>query len=91
MSFMFRSVPRIVCEAGGIAKTGSLMKELGASRVTIVCDPGIVKLGFAQKAQASLEAAGASPFRSFLTSKPTRPKKSSKLPLQAHVTGRQMV
>lgn len=58
MSFMFRSVPRIVCEAGGIAKTGSLMKELGASRVTIVCDPGIVKLGFAQKAQDALEAAG---------------------------------
>ncbi|MBV17127.1 MAG: alcohol dehydrogenase, partial [Thalassospira sp.] len=42
MSFMFRSVPRIVCEAGGIARTGTLMKELGATRVTVVCDPGIV-------------------------------------------------
>ncbi|MDP2699743.1 iron-containing alcohol dehydrogenase [Thalassospira sp.] len=58
MSFMFRSVPRIVCEAGGIAKTGPLMKELGASRVSIICDPGIVALGFADQAQKSLEAVG---------------------------------
>lgn len=56
MSFMFRSVPRIVCEAGGIAKCGPLMKELGASRVTIICDPGIVALGFADLAKKSLEA-----------------------------------
>ena len=58
MSFMFRSVPRIVCEAGGIAKAGSLMKELGATRVTIICDPGIVTLGFADQAQKSLESVG---------------------------------
>ncbi|WP_037990580.1 iron-containing alcohol dehydrogenase [Thalassospira permensis] len=58
MSFMFRSVPRIVCEAGGIARTGTLMKELGATRVTVVCDPGIVTLGFADQVQKSLEAAG---------------------------------
>ncbi len=58
MSFMFRSVPRIVCEAGGIVKTGPLMKELGATRVTIICDPGIVALGFADQAQKSLEAVG---------------------------------
>ena len=58
MSFMFRSVPRIVCEAGGIAKAGPLMKELGATRVTIICDPGIVALGFADQAQQSLESVG---------------------------------
>ena len=58
MSFMFRSVPRIVCEAGGIARAGLLMKELGATRVTIICDPGIVALGFADQAQQSLESVG---------------------------------
>lgn len=58
MSFMFRSVPRIVCEAGSIVKTGPLMKELGATRVTIICDPGIVALGFADQAQKSLESVG---------------------------------
>ncbi|RCK30003.1 iron-containing alcohol dehydrogenase [Thalassospira lucentensis] len=58
MSFMFRSVPRIVCEAGGIAKAGLLMKELGATRVTIICDPGIIALGFADQALQSLESVG---------------------------------
>ncbi|OSQ47637.1 iron-containing alcohol dehydrogenase [Thalassospira alkalitolerans] len=58
MSFMFRSVPRIICKAGGIIKTGPLMKELGATRVTIVCDPGIVALGFADQVQKSLESVG---------------------------------
>ncbi|WP_417803784.1 iron-containing alcohol dehydrogenase [Thalassospira lucentensis] len=58
MSFMFRSVPRIVCEAGGIVKAGPLMKELGATRVTIICDPGIVALGFADQARKSLESVG---------------------------------
>ncbi|HBU97928.1 iron-containing alcohol dehydrogenase [Thalassospira lucentensis] len=58
MSFMFRSVPRIVCEAGGIVKAGPLMTELGATRVTIICDPGIVALGFADQAQKSLESVG---------------------------------
>ena len=58
MSFMFRSVPRIVCEAGGIAKAGPLMQELGATRVTIICDPGIIALGFADQAQKSLESVG---------------------------------
>ncbi|NIZ01759.1 iron-containing alcohol dehydrogenase [Thalassospira lucentensis] len=58
MSFMFRSVPRIVCEAGGIVKAGPLMQELGATRVTIICDPGIVALGFADQAQKSLESVG---------------------------------
>lgn len=58
MSFMFRSVPRIVCEAGSIAKAGPLMQELGATRVTIICDPGIVALGFADQVQKSLESVG---------------------------------
>jgi alcohol dehydrogenase len=34
------------------------MKELGANRVTIICDPGIVALGYAQKAEDSLISAG---------------------------------
>ena len=58
MSFMFRSTPRIVCEAGALARVGGMMQELGAKRVTVICDPGIVSLGFADTAQKALEAAG---------------------------------
>ncbi|WP_223473627.1 iron-containing alcohol dehydrogenase [Pseudomonas sp. BF-B-27] len=58
MSYEFRSVPRIVCEAGALHSVGSVLKGLGAQRVMLVCDPGIVNLGFAGKAQAALEAVG---------------------------------
>ncbi|UVJ43654.1 iron-containing alcohol dehydrogenase [Pseudomonas sp. LS1212] len=58
MSHEFRSVPRILCQAGALQGIGQVFAGLGARRVLLVCDPGIVKLGFAAKAQDALEAAG---------------------------------
>ena len=58
MSYEFRSVPRIVCEAGAMQGVGQAFEQLGARRVLLVCDPGIVRLGFTAHAQSALEAAG---------------------------------
>ncbi|MGE4371466.1 MAG: iron-containing alcohol dehydrogenase [Xanthobacter sp.] len=58
MDYSFRSVRQILCESGGLARVGGLMQGLGASRVLIVCDPGIVTLGFSETAVASLSQAG---------------------------------
>lgn len=60
MNHTFRSVPRILCQENGLADIGTHMKALGSTRVLIVCDPGIVELGFAGTALASLRAAGLS-------------------------------
>ncbi|MCR6632449.1 MAG: iron-containing alcohol dehydrogenase [Magnetospirillum sp.] len=61
MSYVFQSVPKVVCEAGGLAQLGSLMAGLGARRVAVVCDRGISACGFAGKAAASLRSAGIEP------------------------------
>jgi alcohol dehydrogenase class IV len=58
MSFVFQSVPKLVCQTGGLMQTGSLMAGLGAKRVVVVCDGGIKACGFADRAAASLTAAG---------------------------------
>ncbi|MDX9664403.1 iron-containing alcohol dehydrogenase [Pseudomonas sp. P5_152] len=58
MSYEFRSVPRILCEAGALQQVGHVLSGLGAQRVMLVCDPGIVSLGFAASAQQALHAAG---------------------------------
>lgn len=60
MNHEFRSVPRIVCAAGALQEIGQVFAGLTARRVLLVCDPGIVKLGFAARACAALEAAGCS-------------------------------
>ncbi|MGO4003902.1 iron-containing alcohol dehydrogenase [Pseudomonas fluorescens] len=58
MNHEFRSVPRIVCAAGALQGIGQVFAGLAVRRVLLVCDPGIVKLGFAARACAALEAAG---------------------------------
>ncbi len=58
MNHEFRCVPRIVCAAGALQGIGEVFAGLGVKRVLLVCDPGIVKLGFAGQACAALEAAG---------------------------------
>ncbi|MCU1725291.1 iron-containing alcohol dehydrogenase [Pseudomonas sp. 5P_5.1_Bac1] len=58
MNHEFRSVPRIVCAAGALQGIGEVFAGLAARRVLLVCDPGIVKLGFADQARTALEAAG---------------------------------
>ncbi|PZP44712.1 MAG: alcohol dehydrogenase [Azospirillum brasilense] len=56
--FTFLSVPRIVAETGGLDRLGTLMAGLGARRVAIVCDRGIVEGGLAARARSALTAAG---------------------------------
>ncbi|EJD6677583.1 iron-containing alcohol dehydrogenase [Pseudomonas aeruginosa] len=60
MNHEFRSVPRIISEAGALQQVGQLFATLGARRIMLVCDPGIVRLGFAEQAQAALLKAGCS-------------------------------
>lgn len=49
---------RLVFGNGAINRIGELAKELGAQRVLIVSDPGIVKAGYPAKAQALIETGG---------------------------------
>lgn len=58
MSLTFRTAPRIVSELGGLNRLGEIVASLGATSVQIVCDPGIVTLGFADRAVESLRASG---------------------------------
>lgn len=46
-AFQFRTTKSILCEVGGSSKLGSLLKapDIGATKVLIVTDPGIVKSG----------------------------------------------
>lgn len=60
MATTFRSTPRIVCQSGGLGSLGEILKGLGAQRVMVVCDPGIVTLGFSARAVAALDGAGLS-------------------------------
>jgi len=41
-----------------VNRIGELAKELGAQRVLIVSDPGIVRAGYPAQARSSIEAAG---------------------------------
>lgn len=54
----FETTRRVYCEPGASAKLGTLMTELGAGRVLLVTDPGVMKLGLPQAALDSLKAAG---------------------------------
>ena len=58
MGNTFRSVRRVVCESNALSQVGTLMEELGSRRVLIVCDPGIVSLGFVDTAKAACAKAG---------------------------------
>jgi alcohol dehydrogenase class IV len=57
-SLSFETTRRVYCEPGASAKLGPLMAELGASRVMLVTDPGVMKLGLPQAALDSLRSAG---------------------------------
>ncbi|MBS4048332.1 MAG: iron-containing alcohol dehydrogenase [Alphaproteobacteria bacterium] len=54
----FETTRRVYCEPGASTKLGALMAELGASRVVLVTDPGVMKLGLPQAGLDSLKAAG---------------------------------
>ncbi len=57
-AFDFPSRTRVVFGAGSAARTGEFAGELGARRVLLVTDPGIVAAGHAGRVQENLEAAG---------------------------------
>ncbi len=56
-AFDFAARPRIISGPGVAARLGALARELGASRVLLVTDPGIVSAGHAARLVANLQAA----------------------------------
>jgi alcohol dehydrogenase class IV len=59
--FQFNTTRSLVCERGAAARLGELCSGLMAAPVLLVTDPGLMKLGLADAALASLEAAGLAP------------------------------
>ena len=56
--FDYRPSTRLVFGAGALARLGELARELHFTRTLIVADPGIVRVGHAQRAAAILEDSG---------------------------------
>ena len=57
-AFNFPSPTRVVFGAGSAGRAGEFARELGARRVLLVTDPGIVAAGHAGRVQQHLESAG---------------------------------
>jgi alcohol dehydrogenase len=57
-AFEFRAGPRLVVGPGTIGRLGDLARELGATRVLVASDPGIVAAGHAAAGVRALAAAG---------------------------------
>jgi alcohol dehydrogenase class IV len=55
--FDYQPLSRVVFEAGGLARLGELVRELGGSRVLLVTDPGLEEAGHPQRAVQSLRDA----------------------------------
>ncbi len=58
LPFDFHTPTRVMYGPGAIAQLGELARELGATRVLLVTDPGLEAAGHPQKAQQSLRDAG---------------------------------
>jgi len=56
--FDYQPRPRIVFGAGTVARAGELARELGAKKVLLVTDRGLVAAGHAPRVQDHLQAAG---------------------------------
>ncbi len=56
--FDFHTPTRVMFGPGTLNRVGELSAEMGASRVLLVTDPGLEKVGHPQKARKSLEDAG---------------------------------
>jgi 4-hydroxybutyrate dehydrogenase len=50
----------IVFGAGAVSVVGDHVKRIGARRALVVCDPGVVKVGIAERVRVLLEAGGVS-------------------------------
>jgi alcohol dehydrogenase len=57
-SFDFHYLTRVIFGNGQLASLGELTRELGATRVLLVTDPGLAAAGHPQRALASLQGAG---------------------------------
>ena len=57
-SFTFQTTRSVLCEVGATAKIGEIMAGRGCRKVAFVTDAMILKLGLAEPALVSLEAAG---------------------------------
>ena len=57
-SFDFQPRPRVIFGADSVDKVGELARELGAKKVLLVTDPGLVAAGHAARVQRNLEQAG---------------------------------
>jgi alcohol dehydrogenase len=60
--FDYHSPTRVVYGVGSLTRLGEVARELGASRVLLVTDPGLEKVGHPQRALESLHAAGLGAF-----------------------------
>jgi alcohol dehydrogenase len=49
---------RLIFGPGVVERTGALAREIGLHHALLVCDPGMVKAGYADRIQEILEAAG---------------------------------
>jgi len=56
--FEYRPGPRLVVGPGTLGRLGELARDLGAARVLVTSDPGIVAAGHVAAGVAALEAAG---------------------------------
>ncbi|MFM8804253.1 MAG: iron-containing alcohol dehydrogenase [Planctomycetia bacterium] len=57
-AFEFRAATRLVAGPGTIRRLGSLARELGATRVLVASDPGVVRAGHTAAGLEALAAAG---------------------------------
>jgi alcohol dehydrogenase len=58
LAFDHQPRTRLVFDAGALARLGELARELGARRVLVVTDPGIVRAGHTERAVRALAEAG---------------------------------
>ena len=57
-AFSADPTPRVLCRAGALDQLGRLAGALGARRLFLVTDPGLLRAGLAQRAACALERAG---------------------------------
>src|SRR3954470_22238413 len=57
-SFDYQPRTRIVFGVNVVERAGALAREIGAKKILLVTDPGIVAAGHATRVRAALESAG---------------------------------
>ena len=57
-SLSFQTTKSALCEPGASGKIGALLRDMGASKVLLVSDPGVIGAGLTDRARASMDEAG---------------------------------